>query len=155
MIHRKALDISGAADLLSGQLDVVSPNLVQDIPRLEAAANAGVLTDRKCAPCVCPGAGLNGVNPLKNRRVGETIYRAVDANAIREKILRSQAAPAALMVTPTSKATRTRSSVTTVIPPGPWLAVVFAMPIVPAMSWMQARDAVAKMATARKAMPDR
>ncbi|HLP66939.1 MAG TPA: ABC transporter substrate-binding protein [Rhizobium sp.] len=97
------------AGLLSGQLDVVFPIPVQDIPRLEAAPNAGVVTGPEVRTMylsmnqwkdTLPGSGLDGVNPLKDRRVREAVYRAIDINAIRDKIMRGQATPAALMAAP-------------------------------------------------------
>lgn len=97
------------AGLLSGQLDVVFPIPVQDIKRLEAAPNVGVIAGPEVRTMylsmnqwkdMLPGSGLEGVNPLKDRRVREAIYRAIDINAIRDRIMRGQATPSALMVAP-------------------------------------------------------
>lgn len=97
------------AGLLSGQLDVVFPIPVQDIPRLEAAPNAGVVAGPEVRTMylsmnqwkeTLPGSGLEGVNPLKDRKVREAIYRAIDIDTIRDKIMRGQTTPAALMVAP-------------------------------------------------------
>lgn len=98
-----------AAGLLSGQLDVVFPIPVQDIPRLEAAPNTAVVAGAEVRTMylsmnqwkeTLPGSGLNGVNPLKDRRVREALYRAIDINAIRDRIMRGQTTPSALMVAP-------------------------------------------------------
>lgn len=96
------------AALLSEQLDVVFPISVQDIARIEAAPNAGI----KAGPEVrtmyltmnqwrdtLPGSGLEE-NPLKDRRVREAIYRAIDIETIHARILRGRATPSALMVAP-------------------------------------------------------
>lgn len=97
------------AGLLSGQLDVVFPIPVQDIPRLENAPNAGVLAGPEVRTMylsmnqwkdTLPGSGLDGVNPLKDRKVREAIYRAIDIDLIRDKIMRGQTTPTALMVAP-------------------------------------------------------
>jgi peptide/nickel transport system substrate-binding protein len=97
------------AGLLSGQLDVVYPIPVQDIPRLEAAPNAGVVAGPEVRTMylsmnqwrdTLPGSGLDGVNPLKDKRVREALYRAIDVNLIRDRIMRGQTTPSALMVAP-------------------------------------------------------
>ena len=97
------------AGLLAGQLDVVFPIPVQDIPRLEAAPNTQVAAGPEVRTMylsmnqwkeTLPGSGLEGVNPLKDVRVREAIYRAIDVNTIRDKIMRGQTTPAALMVAP-------------------------------------------------------
>lgn len=97
------------AGILSGQLDVVFPIPVQDIPRLEASADAAVVAGPEVRTMylsmnqwkeTLPGSGLEGVNPLKDRRVREAIYRSIDINAIRDRIMRGQTTPAALMVAP-------------------------------------------------------
>lgn len=96
------------AGLLSGQLDVVFPIPVQDIPRLESAPNAGVVAGPEVRTMylsmnqwkdTLPGSGLDK-NPLKDRRVREALYRAIDVNLIRDRIMRGQTTPSALMVAP-------------------------------------------------------
>lgn len=96
------------AGLLSGQLDVVYPIPVQDIPRLESAPNAGVVAGPEVRTMylsmnqwkdTLPGSGLDK-NPLKDRRVREALYRAIDVTLIRDRIMRGQTTPSALMVAP-------------------------------------------------------
>ncbi|SDX56648.1 ABC transporter substrate-binding protein [Litoreibacter albidus] len=97
------------AALLSGQLDVVFPVPVQDIARVEAAPSGKIeagpevrtmyLTMNQWRDTL-PGSGLEGKNPLKDRRVREAMYRAIDLETIHARILRGRATPAALMVAP-------------------------------------------------------
>lgn len=97
------------AALLSNQLDVVFPVPVQDIKRIDAAPGAAI----KAGPEVrtmyltmnqwketLPGSGLEKVNPMKDRRVREAVYRAINLEPIHSRILRGRATPSALMVAP-------------------------------------------------------
>jgi peptide/nickel transport system substrate-binding protein len=102
-------DATRVAALLSGQMDMVYPIPVQDIPRLQAAANITVVAGPEVRTMyltmnqwkeTLPGSAVEGENPLKDRRVREAIYRAIDIDAINERIMRGQATAAALMVAP-------------------------------------------------------
>ncbi|MDP1669501.1 MAG: ABC transporter substrate-binding protein [Phaeovulum sp.] len=97
------------AALLSDQVDVVFPIPVQDIDRIEASPNAHILAGPEVRTMyltmnqwrdTLPGSAVEGVNPLKDQRVREALYRAIDIEAIRDKIMRGQASPTATMVAP-------------------------------------------------------
>lgn len=97
------------AALLSGQMDVVFPVSVQDVARLDAADNANALSGPEVRTMyltmnqwkeTLPGSGLDGVNPLKDRRVREAMYRAIDIELIKDRIMRGQSTPSALMTAP-------------------------------------------------------
>lgn len=97
------------AALLSNQLDVVFPIPVQDIARIDATPGARIeagpevrtmyLTMNQWRDTL-PGSAVEGDNPLKDRRVREAVYRAIDLDTIHAKILRGRATPSALMVAP-------------------------------------------------------
>ncbi|WP_373236304.1 ABC transporter substrate-binding protein [Cohaesibacter celericrescens] len=97
------------AALLSNQLDVVFPIPVQDIARIDATPGAHIeagpevrtmyLTMNQWKDTL-PGYSQEGKNPFKDQRVREAVYRAIDVEIIRKKIMRGRATPSALMVAP-------------------------------------------------------
>lgn len=102
-------DATRVAALLSGQMDVVYPLPVQDIPRLEAAPNVKVVAGPEVRTMyltmnqwkdTLPGSAVEGDNPFKDKRVREAVYRAIDIDLINQRIMRGQATAAALMVAP-------------------------------------------------------
>lgn len=102
-------DATRVAALLSGQMDVIYPIPVQDIPRLEAAPNVTVIAGPEVRTMyltmnqwkdTLPGSAVEGENPFKDKRVREAVYRAIDIDLINQRIMRGQATAAALMVAP-------------------------------------------------------
>jgi len=102
-------DATRIAALLSGQMDVVYPVPVQDIPRLEAAPNVKVVAGPEVRTMyltmnqwkdTLPGSAVEGDNPFKDQRVREAVYRAIDIDLINQRIMRGQGTAAALMVAP-------------------------------------------------------
>ena len=102
-------DATRVAALLSGQMDMVYPIPVQDIPRLEAAPNVKVIAGPEVRTMyltmnqwkdTLPGSAVEGENPFKDQRVREAVYRAIDIDLINQRIMRGQATAAALMVAP-------------------------------------------------------
>lgn len=102
-------DATRIAALLSGQMDVVYPVPVQDIPRLEAASNVKVVAGPEVRTMyltmnqwkdTLPGSAVEGDNPFKDQRVREAVYRAIDIDLINQRIMRGQGTAAALMVAP-------------------------------------------------------
>ena len=75
---------------------------IQDIARLQATSGLRVL-ERASERTIYLGmdqareelldSNLKGVNPFKDRRVREALYRAIDVKAIIEKIMRGHATP--------------------------------------------------------------
>jgi peptide/nickel transport system substrate-binding protein len=97
------------AALLSDQLDVVFPVSTQDIARVESTPGARIESGPEVRTMyltmnqwrdTLPGHAVEGDNPLKDRRVREALYRAIDIEAIRDRIMRGRASPTALMVAP-------------------------------------------------------
>jgi len=102
-------DATRIAALLSGQMDVVYPVPVQDIPRLESAPNVNVVAGPEVRTMyltmnqwkdTLPGSAVEGDNPFKDQLVREAVYRAIDIDLINQRIMRGQGTAAALMVAP-------------------------------------------------------
>jgi peptide/nickel transport system substrate-binding protein len=102
-------DATRVAALLSGQMDVVYPVPVQDIPRLESTPNVKIVAGPEVRTMyltmnqwkeTLPGSAVDGDNPFKDQRVREAVYRAIDIDLINQRIMRGQGTAAALMVAP-------------------------------------------------------
>lgn len=91
------------AALLSGKLDLIQPVPVQDVPRLTASASLKVLQAPEIRTIY---VGLNNAptlasgqpNPMRDRRVREAMYRAIDEDGIVKTIMRGMAVPTALFI---------------------------------------------------------
>ncbi|MBU1359697.1 MAG: ABC transporter substrate-binding protein [Gammaproteobacteria bacterium] len=97
------------AALVSGQVDVMEPVPVQDIPRVNASPNARVVVgpelrtiflgmDQKRDELLF--SSVKGKNPFKDKRVRQAFYEAIDINAIQKTVMRGASRPTALMVGP-------------------------------------------------------
>jgi peptide/nickel transport system substrate-binding protein len=95
------------AALLSGELDLVLDPPLQDLARLKADRNLRVIEgpenrviflvlDQERAEL--KGSKLKGRNPLKDLRVRQALYHAIDVEAIRRQVMRGQAVPTGAMV---------------------------------------------------------
>ena len=104
-----ASDSTRIAALLSGELDMVYPVPIQDVPRVESTAGVSALTGPELRTMFIGldqdrdellHSSVEGTNPFKDRRVRRAMYQAIDMDAIVERIMRGQATPAASMVAP-------------------------------------------------------
>ena len=97
------------AALLSGEIDVMEPVPVQDVARLNASANARVVTgpelrtiflgmDQKRDELLY--SNVKGKNPFKDKRVRQAFYQAIDIEGIKKTVMRGASNPSALMVGP-------------------------------------------------------
>jgi len=97
------------AALLSGEIDMMEPVPVQDIPRLASAPGLKVLQapelrtiflgmDQKRDELLY--SNVKGKNPFKDKRVRQAFYQAIDVNAIQKVVMRGAATPSALMIAP-------------------------------------------------------
>jgi peptide/nickel transport system substrate-binding protein len=94
------------AALISGQVDMIFPVPLQDIPRLAQTAGVKVMEGldlrtiflgmEQFKPEI-PGSNIRGRNPFADKRVREAVYRAIDVETIRRTIMRGRATPAALL----------------------------------------------------------
>ncbi len=102
-------DATRVAALLSGEVDVMEPVPVQDIDRINAAANARVLAgpelrtiflgmDQKRDELLY--SNVKGKNPFKDKRVRQAFYQAIDIDGIKRTVMRGASNPTALMVGP-------------------------------------------------------
>jgi peptide/nickel transport system substrate-binding protein len=102
-------DATRVAALISGELDLVWPVAVQDWQRLEGAEGVRALTGPE-ARTVFLGfdqardellySNVKGKNPFHDVKVREAFARAIDVEAIKEKIMRGASQPTGLMVAP-------------------------------------------------------
>jgi peptide/nickel transport system substrate-binding protein len=95
------------AALLSGEIDMMYPVPLQDIPRIERTAGMKVLQGPESRVVFLgmdqwrdelldmPGSGKN---PFKDRRVRQAVYQAIDIDAIKRVVMRGASVPTALMV---------------------------------------------------------
>ena len=97
------------AALLSGEVDVIDPVPLQDVPRINASANARVLEGPEVRTIYLSfdqmrpeltASSVKGKNPFKDVRVRKAFYQAVDIEAIRRQVMRGAAAPAASLISP-------------------------------------------------------
>lgn len=102
-------DATRIAALLSGEMDMVYPVPIQDVPRLESTAGVTALTGPELRTIYLGldqardellYSSVTGGNPFKDRRVRLAMYQAIDIEAIAERIMRGQATPAASLVAP-------------------------------------------------------
>ncbi|SDE30859.1 ABC transporter substrate-binding protein [Rhodospira trueperi] len=102
-------DATRVAALLSGEMDLVYPVPLQDAPRVEAAPGVEMLTGPELRTIFLGmdqwrdtmfEGSVTDANPLQDARVREAFYRAIDIEAIKQKIMRGNSYPAALLIGP-------------------------------------------------------
>jgi len=102
-------DATRVAALISGEIDLMQPVPVRDIPRLEAAPRLRVRQGPELRTIflgmdieseTLRFSNLDDRNPFRDRRVRLAMYQAIDIDAIIERIMRGAAKPAALLVGP-------------------------------------------------------
>jgi peptide/nickel transport system substrate-binding protein len=102
-------DSTRVAALLSGEVDVMEPVPVQDVPRIKAAPGLQVLQgpelrviflgmDQKRDELLF--SSVKGKNPFKDKRVRQAFYQAIDIEAIKSRVMRGAATPVATLITP-------------------------------------------------------
>src|SRR6056297_438579 len=101
-------DATRIAALLSGELDFITPAPLQDVERIERADGASVII----APALrtimlglnhtdsLHNSNLTDKNPLQDVRVRQALWRAIDMELIRKKIMRDMSRNTALLVAP-------------------------------------------------------
>lgn len=97
------------AAMLSGQLDVIFPVPVQDIERIKANPGTQMIVGPELRTIYIfmdqfrdelLYSNVKGKNPLKDHRVREALYRAIDIETLKKKVMRDMSTPSALMVAP-------------------------------------------------------
>ena len=103
-----ASDATRVAALLSGEIDMMEPVPLQDVPRIQANAGFKVLQGPELRTIFLgfdqwrdqlQGASQPG-NPLKDLRVRQAIAHAIDIEAIKTRIMRGAGVPTGSMVAP-------------------------------------------------------
>ena len=104
-----ANDATRVAALLSGEIDLMEPVPLQDIERLKANPALKVLQGPELRTIFLGMdqqrdellySDVKGRNPFKDHRVRRAVYQAIDIEAIRTRVMRGAATPAALMLGP-------------------------------------------------------
>ena len=98
------------AALLSGEVDVIEPVPVQDIPRVNSSADSKVLAGPELRTIFLGfdqtrdellESNVKGKNPFKDVRVRHAFNIAIDKAAIQRSVMRGLSTPSALMIAPT------------------------------------------------------
>ena len=104
-----ASDATRVAALLSGQVDMAYPIPVQDIKHIDRNSGTRMLVGPELRTIFLGMdqfrdellySDVKRRNPFKDRRVREAVYRAIDIQAIRRKVMRDLANPSAMMIGP-------------------------------------------------------
>ena len=102
-------DPTRVAALLSGEVDWVDPVPVQDVQRVNANKGTKVLSEPELRTIFLgfnqmgdelKSSNVKGKNPFKDVRVRRAFFQAIDIEAIKSKVMRGLAAPAALPISP-------------------------------------------------------
>ena len=97
------------AALISGQVDFVVDPPPQDLPRMKASSDLKLVEGAENRTIYLgldqfrdelPGAGTPGKNPLKDKRVRQALYQAIDSAGIHSRTMRNLSVPAGTMVAP-------------------------------------------------------
>lgn len=100
-------DGTRVAALVSGEVDLIDPVPLQDIPRIQRDARLEVMESPE-SRIVFLGfdqardellySSVKGKNPFKDKRVRQAFYQAIDVETIRKQVMRGAAVPAGLIV---------------------------------------------------------
>jgi peptide/nickel transport system substrate-binding protein len=102
-------DATRVAALLSGETDVMEPVPLQDVDRIKSSGGYTVLQGPEFRTIFLgmdqkrdelQFSSVKGKNPFKDVRVRRAFYQAIDVEAIKARVMRGAATPAALMVGP-------------------------------------------------------
>jgi len=100
-------DATRMAALLSGEIDFVLDPPLQDLPRLEANRDLRVIDgpENRVVFLVMDQergelkySNVKGANPLKDLRVRQALYMAIDIDGIKRQVMRGHSAPEGSMV---------------------------------------------------------
>lgn len=95
------------AALLSGEVDVIDPVPLQDIPRVNRVPQLQVVENPELRVIflgfdhkrdVLPRSSLTDKNPFKDKRVRQAIYQAIDIQTIKTQVMRGAAMPTGAML---------------------------------------------------------
>ncbi|HOZ94658.1 MAG TPA: ABC transporter substrate-binding protein, partial [Ottowia sp.] len=98
-----------SAALISGQVDMVVDPPVQDLERIKRDPNISVIEGAENRTIFIGfdqfrdellGSNVKGKNPLKDKRVRQALYQAVDIAAIERNVMRGLGKPTGTMIAP-------------------------------------------------------
>jgi peptide/nickel transport system substrate-binding protein len=102
-------DSTRVAALLSGEVDVMEPVPVQDVPRIKAAPGLKIFQGAELR-IIFLGmdqkrdelqfSSVKGKNPFKDKRVRQAFYQAIDIEAIKSRVMRGASTPVATLLAP-------------------------------------------------------
>ncbi|MBM3363205.1 MAG: ABC transporter substrate-binding protein [Betaproteobacteria bacterium] len=104
-----ANDSTRVAALLSGEIDIMEPVPVQDVPRINSSANTQALTGPELRTIFLGMdqardellfSNVKGKNPFKDKRVRQAFYQGIDIQGIQRTVMRGASNPTALMIGP-------------------------------------------------------
>jgi peptide/nickel transport system substrate-binding protein len=102
-------DVTRVSALLSGEVDLIEPVPVQDMERIAKDPKTQVLTGPELRTIFLnfdsfrdelKYSSVKGKNPFKDMRVRKAFYQAVDIDAIKAKVMRGQAEPSSILISP-------------------------------------------------------
>jgi peptide/nickel transport system substrate-binding protein len=102
-------DATRVAALLSGEIDMMDPVPVQDIDRVRNNPTTTVMTGPELRTIFLNMdsfrdellySSVKGKNPFKDARVRKAFYQAIDIEAIKTRVMRGNATPSALLISP-------------------------------------------------------
>jgi peptide/nickel transport system substrate-binding protein len=101
-------DATRIAALLSGELDFITPAPLQDIERIDRAEGVAVIVAPELRTIMLGmnqgdkllDSNLTDSNPLQDQRVRDALWRSIDMDLIRNKIMRDRSRNAGLLVAP-------------------------------------------------------
>lgn len=102
-----AADGTRVAALLAGDVDLIDPVPVQDIPRVNGDANTVAMVGPELRVIhlgynqmreELKTSDVKGKNPFKDANVRKAIYQAIDIEAIKERVMRGLATPVPLLI---------------------------------------------------------
>ncbi|MDN2567822.1 ABC transporter substrate-binding protein [Aquibium sp. A9E412] len=102
-----AADGTRVAALLAGDVDLIDPVPVQDIPRIEANPDTEALTGPELRVIhlgfnqfddVLETSDVEGENPFRDPNVRKAFYQAIDIEAIKQRVMRDLSTPVPLLI---------------------------------------------------------
>ena len=102
-----AADGTRVAALLAGDVDLIDPVPVQDIPRVNADPNTEAMTGPELRVIhlgfnqmddELASSDVKGKNPFKDPNVRKALYQAIDIEAIKERVMRGLSTPVPLLI---------------------------------------------------------
>ena len=104
-----ANDATRVAALLSGEIDYTNVVPVQDIERIKSSSghdvkmtpqNRTIFFGMDQGSAELNSSNIKGKNPFADKRVRLAMYHALDMEAIKDKVMRGQSAPAGIITAP-------------------------------------------------------